>query len=253
MNTPWLSLFDPESNSIKLVETRQTQLGQQQCQQRSINQIWGRESTLPPDISLILGVPQKRIRWYINEIWDNRFGRKTFNQRYSWTVGDRKAVNFHVLIEFYVVSQLRSLGVSTRSIFKARNAIAQELSVAYPFATSDLLTDGKHIWYKFQDLMVNADGTKQLNFNQIIERYCQKIDFGMNRLAERFWPKGKENSIVVDPHHQFGQPIISGTNITARVLHSMHQAGEPVRVLSGWYEISEKQVKDAIEFCRKAA
>lgn len=207
----------------------------------------------PPDISLILGIPQRRIRWYINEIWDNRFGKRIFDQSYSWTIGDRKAVSFHVLIEFYVVCQLRSQGVTTQAIFKARKSIAQELGVPYPFATENLLTDGKKIWYQFQDLVVDANGTKQLNFIQIIEKYCHRIDFGASRLAERLWPKGRENSVVVDPHHQFGQPVIHGTNITARVIHSMHEAGEPVTVLSGLYDLSEKQVMDAVDFYRRAA
>jgi uncharacterized protein (DUF433 family) len=136
---------------------------------------------------------------------------------------------------------------------KAREAIAIEQELAYPFASSKLLANGNNIWYRAAGSIVNADGTKQLNFAQYVERYCKNIDFGSSDFAERLWPDGKQSSIVVDPNHQFGQPVVEGTNITARTLFAMHRAGEKISMLSKLYEIEERKIKDAIRFYQKAA
>jgi uncharacterized protein (DUF433 family) len=207
----------------------------------------------PPDIAHILNMRQERIRWYISQVWDNRFGKELFNETYSWTVGNKKAVNFNVLIEFYVVMQLRQLGLHTRTIFKARKAIARELNLAYPFASAKLLTDGKKLLYRVEENVVKADGTRQLNFVKIIESFCSQIDFGNDDLASRLWPRGKDQSIIVDPKHQFGQPIIEGTNIRAEIIGRMAEAGESKKSISILYNISEKQINDAIQFYKSVA
>jgi len=206
----------------------------------------------PPDISLILKVPQSRIRWFIKEVWDNRFGQRVFGERYSWDMDNHKAVNFLVLAEFEVVLQLRRSGLSTRRILRAREAIALDLKQPYPFATSTLLFHPRKIWYKLEEMAINADESHQLNFLSFVEKYCKRIDFTAN-LASRIWPNGRGKSIVVDPHHQFGQPVINGTNIMAETIYVMHEAGEPISRLSQLYEVSEKKIQDAIDFYRQAA
>ena len=96
------------------------------------------------DISKLLHINQRKVSRYLNEFWDERLGRKLFNDTYSWNAGNRiKAVNFYVLIEFYSFFRLQEMGVKTRTILKARNQIAQELNVEYPFASAGLLSDGK--------------------------------------------------------------------------------------------------------------
>jgi len=79
------------------------------------------------------------------------------------------------------------------------------------------------------------------------------MDFGTNQLALRYWPLGKERSIVVDPHHQLGQPTIKNTNILAETLYRMYTAGEKVKFIASLYDVSESDVTSSIEFFKKAA
>lgn len=205
----------------------------------------------PPDISLILRIPNYRIRWYIDEVWDNRFG-KMFNERYSWKLRNHKAVNFFVLIEFKVVLELKKLGLSTQKILKARNIIAKENDLAYPFASSKILTNTKKIWYKIGDDIIETDGSRQTNFNEFVERYCKSIDF-KDEIANRFFPRGKESSVIIDPRHQLGQPTIINTNITVDTIYSMNKAGDSILMLSNLYDLPEQKIRDAINFYKQAA
>jgi len=207
-----------------------------------------------PDIGRLLGLPQSKVRRYVNDYWDERLGKKLFNETYSWSTGNNvKAVNFYTLIELYTCFYLKELGVSTRQILKSRIAMARDLHVTYPFASSKLLSDGKKIWYEFKDCIVNADGTRQTDFVEFIRNFANKIDFDDHKIAERFWPAGKQSSVVVDPHHQFGQPVIEGTNINTEVIFSMYESGEPIDAIGILYDITEKDIKDVISFHKKAA
>jgi uncharacterized protein (DUF433 family) len=206
------------------------------------------------DISHLLNLSKAKVRKYLNEYWDERLGRKLFNETYSWSIDNNiKAVNFYTLIELFTCFYLQEQGVSTRQILKSRETISKELNVPYPFATANLLTDGKRVWYEFKDCIVNADGSRQTNFVQFIKSFAEKIEFNADKIAERFWPAGKESVVVVDPHHQFGQPIIEGTNINTEVIFSMYESGEPINTIGVLYDITEKEVRDVIRFYNKAA
>ena len=87
-----------------------------------------------PDISKLLGIPQAKVRRYLNEYWDDRLGKKLFNQTYSWSVDNKiKAVNFYTLIELYTCFHLQEMGVSTYQVLKSRTAMSKELNSPYPF------------------------------------------------------------------------------------------------------------------------
>lgn len=199
-----------------------------------------------PDLAFILRLPQAKVRRWMNDFYNQRLGEK-YKNKYSWGEGRNKATNFYTLIEFYVFYQLRENKVGAKTIFNAHGQMAEQLKTPYPFASAPVLTDGKSILYSLQDgTTINADKTRQIAFRQIIESFCKKIEFSDSQLAERFWPLGKEHHIVVDPHHQFGQPVIDKTNLLAETIFDLHNAGESKEFLSRLYKITVKEVNDAV-------
>jgi len=205
------------------------------------------------DISNILHLPNSRIRYWVNVFWDDKLS-KVSEMKYSWGEKQDKAVDFHTLIEFYTFYKLRELGISTNKILKAHSVISESLKTNFPFASSRILTDGNSILFSPDiQTIINADETLQYNLKEVIEPFCKKIDFNSNSLAYKFWPLGKKNSIVVDPHHQFGQPIIKGTNILAETLYRMNKAGESIEFIAKLYELKPKNVKDSINYFNKLA
>lgn len=208
-----------------------------------------------PDISSLLGFSQSKVRRYLDGYWDQRVGKAFYGESYSWSVDSKhKAVNFYVLIELYTFISLRSMGMSVQKIVKYRDQICKDFNTQYPFASQHVLSDGKKIWLEIDQAIVNADGTRQIAISQIIMEFAKKIDFDADsHLAERFWPKGKKNSIVVDPHHYFGSPVISGTNIGAETIYDLYESGESLKHIKFLYDLKGKEVKDAIDFFKKAA
>jgi uncharacterized protein (DUF433 family) len=215
----------------------------------------GRGIYTASDISHILGFPVSKVSRYLNNYWDNKSGKELFKETYSWSVDNKiKAVNFYVLIELYTFISLQDLGISNQKIFKTRAQIAKDTNSQYPFATAGILCDGKTIWYEFEKSIVNSDGSKQTNLKNIITEFSKRIDFNQkDNIAERFYPSGKTKSVVVDPNHQFGLPVIKGTNINTDVIFSMYNSGEKIKNLSILYDVTTKEIKDTIEFCKKTA
>ena len=207
-----------------------------------------------PDIGKLLNIPTQKVRRYINDYLDERFGKKFLNDTYSWSGGNQfKAVSFYTLIELYTCFQLKDLGVSTQLIFKSRSIMSKDLRTPYPFASASLLSDGAKIWYEFEGAIVKADGSKQIEFVEMIRSFASKVEFDSSSVAERFWPAGKKSSIVVDPHHQFGQPVISGTNIATEAIFSMYESGEAIESIAILYDLTTKQICDAINFYKAVA
>jgi uncharacterized protein (DUF433 family) len=205
-----------------------------------------------PDISLILGLPNNKVRVWLNNVWDSKFILN--HEKYSWGDKRAKAVSFLTLIEFYVFSKFREIGVSSQKITKAHLLLRDLLNTPYPFANSKLLTDGKEILLECnEDKIVTVDESWQYKIEQIIAPFCQSIDYTSNNIAKRYYPKGKENSVIVDPEYQFGQPIINGTNIMALQLYDMYLAEEPLDFIAELYCLSNNQVMDGINFYKAKA
>ncbi|MBI5914836.1 MAG: DUF433 domain-containing protein [Bacteroidetes bacterium] len=205
-----------------------------------------------PEAAKILSLPLYKVRRLLKVYWNERFGKgKTM---YSWGEGGAAAFNFLTLIEFYVFYQLKDEGVNTKDIISAHERLAHHLKTNFPFASITLLTDGGKILFETEGgAIVDIDPAFQFNMKEIIEPFCKKIEFNGQRIAKRFYPLGKEKSIVVDPHHQFGQPTIIGTNILPATIFSYYKGGEPVEFISSIFDLSKKQVSDALEYCKIAA
>ena len=202
------------------------------------------------EIAHILQLSYPKVHLWVNKYWDGELG-KVYESNYSWTVDKTKAVGFHTLVEFYVMVQFAEAGVKTRQVLNAHKELSHDLKTPFPFAQKMVLdgikTDGKKIYLTQNGNTILLDGTKQLNLD-FIKLFFKKLEFDKEFLAARFWPLGKECKIVCDPNHKFGQPIIEGTNIHAEAIYRMHLAEEPISFISDLYEISESNVRDAIQF-----
>lgn len=201
------------------------------------------------DVAEILQLPYQKVRYWLIEFWEGRFSK---DYRYSLGSKDSRSVNFFTLIEFYTFYQLRSKGLSSQQIQKIYNQLSKDLQTSYPFART-VHTDGRSVWVEALGELVKADGKMQLDLKSLLMPFLDKIEFGTNGLAERFFPLDNSKNIVVDPNHQFGAPTITGTNIKSIVINDFYNSGESVESICDLYCISEAQVLDVIKYYKRAA
>ena len=222
-----------------------------QAENTNIPQI-GEGIFLTKDVSYILNLPYSKVRHWLNEFWDKEFVSDV-NEYYSFGDKKNKAIDFYTFIEFHTFYELRKHGVSAQKIRKAHQTISTSLKTKHPFAIAGISHDRNKIWYEHLEALINADGSKQINIKPILDPFLLKIDYNQNNLAERFYPDGKKHNVVVDPHHQFGQPTIIGTNIKTETIYNLYKGGEKKSDICLMYDLSKKQVSDVILFYTKRA
>ena len=209
-----------------------------------------------PDLARILNLKYHKVQKVLNEYWDTRFAAQ-LGSKYSWTDGKSRAVTFHTLVEFYIYYRFKEAGANTKDILKAHQELSERFDTPFPFASSQIInkvgTFGKKIVISLDpEHIMDLNNTRQLKLH-FIKSFITKLDFDGNDLASRFWPLGKEKSVVVDPHHQFGQPTIAGSNILTATVFNMYLAKEPVPFIASTFGLNDKSVADAIDFCKNAA
>lgn len=207
------------------------------------------------DIARILRIPTPKVGRWIRTYWDEQLG-KEYDSRYSWNIAQSKGVSFHTLVELYVFHQLHLAGIKPRVALTAHQILSEKFDTLFPFANAAVLrslnTDGGSLYFEQEKQgLVTLDKSQQINF-ELIKLFFRLIDFDGGALASRFWPLGKENSIVCDPERQFGHAIIDQTNIYPDAISCLHKAGEPIKFIAALYELNDKQVEDAIQYCMAA-
>ncbi|MCX2681462.1 DUF433 domain-containing protein [Galbibacter sp. EGI 63066] len=207
------------------------------------------------EIAQILRVPYQKVYTWMNKYWDGKLG-KIYGSKYSWQMHGTRAVSFHTFVEFYIMMLLSEAGVKPKEVLNAHKELMEMFKTPFPFAKKKVLeslrSDGKKIFFETNsDTILQLDGTKQFNLS-IVKKFFVNLDFDNNDLATRFWPIGKDKSILVDPKRRFGHPVIDGKNIFPEIIHKHHSAGDPVNYIAHVYGLTEDEVNHAIEFCTAA-
>ena len=198
---------------------------------------------LTSDVANILNLPYHRVYELMRGFWN------------SFTFGSEKnkAVNFYALIEFYIYFQCRQNKLSAQRVKKFHHQLSKDFNTKYPFAHCKISTDFKNIWAEAKGNLVKADGKRQFDLVPLLDKFLHNVSYDGNNMAIRYYPLGKEVKVVVDPKHQFGQPIVDGTGIKTKSIYSLHLGGESEKRISNLYDIPIDKVRDAIRFHTKAA
>ncbi len=206
------------------------------------------------EIAKILRLPYSRVSTWIDKYWDGRL-KTELDFSYTWTTDNSKAVSFYTLVELYILILLGEAGIKTEDVINGHIELSKIYNTPHPFARKEILesikTDGKKIYFDTGNGTISLDGKKQFQIN-FIKVLFKNLSFDNGFLANRFYPLGKNKKIVIDPTRQFGHPIIGNTNIYPETIYNLHQAGESNKFIADLYEIEKKEVKDAIEYCKKA-
>jgi uncharacterized protein (DUF433 family) len=83
----------------------------------------------------------------------------------------------------------------------------------------------------------------------IVPSLMKGIEFNDLGQAARWYPdRTATPAIVIDPDRQFGQPIVEKTGTQTAVIADAFRAEGSVEAVAAWFEIPERDVRDALEF-----
>jgi uncharacterized protein (DUF433 family) len=160
---------------------------------------------------------------------------------------------FSNLVEVFVLASMRRVhGISMQRVRKALAYVGKELGVDRPLIHTCFRTDGARLFVERADKLLDVSSAGQVALRQLLDASLERIEWG-HEVAVRLYPwvradmgSGQPKSIVIDPSRGFGQPIVSGTGIQARIIAERYRAGESVAGLANDYLLEVEQVEDAI-------
>jgi len=211
-----------------------------------------------PDAARLLDVPLARLRVWVGGALvgiDSKSRHLPAGAFETRGEGRDRHFGFLTLIELFTIAQLRAHGVRMKTLRQNRGELAERFDTAHPLALRGLLTDGRRMLKELGDELLLELGTGgQTAFEQLVRPFCHRLDFdAATELATRFYPAGRESSVVVDPRHSFGRPVIAGTNITTEALGCLVRGGDKIEDIAADFRLELTQVEEAWEFERKLA
>jgi uncharacterized protein (DUF433 family) len=190
----------------------------------------------------------KKERHHSNPVWKGQLD----------PLDGKMAVGFRDLIEIRFVAAFIERGVSWKTMREAHTAAQRKFGTPHPFCTNRFVTDGRKIL--LQEAQAENDRvlidltTNQQEFDGIVTPFLRELEFADSSTLVRWWPLGRERTVVVDPERNFGQPSSAATSIPTKVLtESVKANGGVIELVARWYEVAASEVKDALEFEEKFA
>jgi uncharacterized protein (DUF433 family)/DNA-binding transcriptional MerR regulator len=208
-----------------------------------------------PDASRLSRVSSRRIRYWLKGISSETAPESDAHQLWKGElrpIEDKLALGFHDLQEVRFIDAFRKAGVSWHLLRAAHDVARQRYAIEHPFCTRRFVTDGSQI---IEGLGEAPEGPSyeevvqgQRMFPRVIKPFLRELEFADGDHLVRWWPLGKERSVVLDPQRQFGQPITARAGIATEILRAAESAGQSVEEIAEWYELDALSVRDALEF-----
>ena len=201
--------------------------------------------------------PQRTSRWLkgytykISRAPDSRSGSKgPIISRHRPSKGTY--VSFLELIDLLAVKELLATGFSLQRL---RNLLAEVASLTGQphFAHEDFFRMGSRLFIRAQELeesMILLLSGGQSAMPGIIEAIAHKIQFDpITRAARKWFPRGQDYPVVVDPAISYGRPSIVKRGVATAVVYDLFlgESGD-LDAASAWMSIDRQEAEAAVLF-----
>jgi uncharacterized protein (DUF433 family) len=163
------------------------------------------------------------------------------------------SLSFYNLIEAHILKSTRQRDeVPMKAIRDALDNVAEAYPSPHPLITQEFLTDGRFLFVKRLNDLINATKMGQLGIEPILKDYLNRIDrdsLGKPVTLYPFIPtRPTSRSVSIKYSVSSGAPVITGTGVLVSVIWGRKQAGDTLAELAADYEIDQAKIEDAIEY-----
>jgi uncharacterized protein (DUF433 family) len=216
--------------------------------------------TIPEAVRLTDVSPWRIRRWLRGYEFETKRGRHRSGPIWQGQVAPidhSMAVGFLDLIEIRCVDAFLNAGVSWKTLRLAHAHAQQALDLSHPFCTNQFKLAGSDIILEVpQDAaepLLWDIARDQREFGRITRPFLRGLEFLNGELPQRWWPRGQEHLVALDPQRSFGRPIIFREGVPTETLARSVRANGSIREVARWFEISPVSVREAVVFERSLA
>jgi uncharacterized protein (DUF433 family) len=174
-------------------------------------------------------------------------------------------VPFIGLTEGLVLAAIRKTGVPLQRIRPALDALKKEFGLEHVLASRRLYTDGAEVLFDMSERDSSLQDASQARrlivarnnqyvFNEVIDSYLRRIEYGSDDYATRIGLPGYETTrVLVDPQRGFGHPIFAASGARVEDALSLFRAGESLETVAAEFGVPIEDVEAALRVETRAA
>jgi uncharacterized protein (DUF433 family) len=214
-----------------------------------------------PEAARLSGVSPWRIRrWLRGYEFATQGGRHRSEPLWQGQLAPLEntlAIGFLDLIEIRCVDAFVSAGVNWKTLRLAHAHAQQALRLSHPFCTNQFHLAGRDILLELPQK--NAEpllwdiARDQREFGRVTRPFLENLEFLEGGLPRRWWPRGQQHLVALDPHRSFGRPILFEEGIATETLARAVRANESIQEVAHWFAISPASLREAVQFERSLA
>lgn len=204
------------------------------------------------EVARLSGVSSSTVRNWLHG-YTNEYGK--VEPIFKDHPDDEKVCSFLELAEIIVATRFRK--AEHVKLFRVRNAYnnAKEIfNLEYPFASVELKGIGGHIVHIIHDPGISLqaiDEPEQFTLPGLVQKTLEQFEY-KNKLASKWYPRGKDFPIVIDPQISAGLPIIKGRGITVDAIYKRFKADQDMAYIAKDYAIKRDVVEKVVQYCVKS-
>lgn len=212
-----------------------------------------------------LNIPPSTLRSWISGV-QYRSDRSNFEPVISVPPAEIVQLSFVNLVEAHVLVALRRVHkVRLQDIRVALDTLEKQFpEQSHPLAFKSFATDGKDLFLKHIEQLINLSKRGQLEMEEIIDMYLHRIEhdasgpiilypFTRDPLQKYEQPK----AVFMNPYISFGRPVLAGRGVPTELVFERFNAGELMDTLAEDYGRKRWEIEEAIRYesarSRKAA
>lgn len=205
-----------------------------------------------PEASRLSGLDPARLRrWFKGYKYKSKSNKIISRPRLLHSdlpeMDDVLAISFNDLIEAYFIRAFVQRGVPMYVIRASVDFLKEELDSNHPFSSRTLKTNGKRIFQKKGDELIDTY-SRNYGFSQILEPLLfDGMQYEESHLIA--WHPNGIKEIVLNPEFSFGKPVITEHYIRTKTLFDAWRAeNEDYSQVAKDFEIQKKYVEAAVNF-----
>jgi uncharacterized protein (DUF433 family) len=215
-----------------------------------------------PEASRLIGISQARLRrWlrgYTYATGEGRVVPQPVWRRQLPAIEGTLGLGFLDLMEARFIDAFRKADIPWRVVRLCAERARELCRTDHPFSTQRFRTDGRTI---FAETIGQTGGSQLLDL--VISRFAfarviapslyAGIEFSDRDVPVRWWPLGRQTSVVIDPARSFGQPIVSDGGVPTAVLADAVATEGSIAKVARLYEVPPQEVHAALRFEQRLA
>lgn len=169
-----------------------------------------------------------------------------------------EVIGFHDLLELRIVREFVGHGVPLQVVRHCLNLARDLFGADHPLSRRRFVTDGETIYADSVEAAKDNGElepglldlrSRQFAFKTIVKGSLYAgIEYHQG-VATRWYPQPRSKAVVIDPQHQFGQPMLEDSGVPTATLYAAYLAeGQRSSTVSRLFDVPVRQVDAAVRF-----